>query len=274
LEDRFGLAGRVAIVTGATGTLGRAISEALAGAGAAVAVLARSPERTAAFARELEGRSAGSLALSADVLDQGAVAAACAAVLERWGRVDVLVNAAGGNIAAATTGERTFFELPLEAIDEVMALNFKGTLLPSRIFAQAMLAAAPPEGGCAIVNISSMAAHRALTRVVGYAAAKAAVESFTRWLAVDLARARPGHVRVNAVAPGFFVADQNRSLLLEVDGTPTARGRTVIERTPSARFGVPEDLGATVVWLCGAGSAFVTGTVVPVDGGFDAFAGL
>jgi len=174
----------------------------------------------------------------------------------------------------ATVGERSFFELPLEAFDDVVALNLRGTLLPTRIFGPALVAGPYPAGGRSIVNFSSMAARRAMTRVVGYGVAKAAVDNLTRWLAVELGRASEGRVRVNAVAPGFFVGEQNRALLLRGGGTPTARGEAVLGRTPAGRFGDPAEVAAAVVWLSSAPASFVTGIVLPVDGGFDAFSGV
>jgi NAD(P)-dependent dehydrogenase (short-subunit alcohol dehydrogenase family) len=254
-ELDFRLDGRVAVVTGATGVLGGAIARGLAAAGATVAPLARRRDRLEALAAELGGR-----ALEADVLDEAALTAA----RKRLGHVDILVNAAGGNVAAATVGERGFFDLPVAALQEVLALNVMGTLLPTRVFARAM-----GDGG-SVVNVSSMAAARALTRVVGYGAAKAAVENLTRWLAVELAPS----VRVNAIAPGFFLGEQNRALLLEPDGALTARGRQIVDATPFRRFGDPEEVVGAVVWLAGSASSFVTGTVVPVDGGFGAFSGV
>jgi NAD(P)-dependent dehydrogenase (short-subunit alcohol dehydrogenase family) len=250
---------RVAVVTGASGALGAAIVDGLAAAGAHVGLLARRRDRLDALAAKHDG-----LVLEADVLDHAQLERARAAVLDRWGRIDVLVNAAGGNVAAATVGERSFFELPMAALDEVLRLNFHGTVLPTQVFAAAM------EGG-SIVNISSAAAHRALTRVMGYGAAKAAVENLTRWLAVELA---PRGVRVNAVAPGFFVGEQNRALLLDESGALTARGERIVAATPAGRFGEPHEVADAVVWLCSDAASFVTGATVPVDGGFDAFSGV
>jgi NAD(P)-dependent dehydrogenase (short-subunit alcohol dehydrogenase family) len=257
VSELFGLEGRVAVVTGASGVLGGAIARALAAAGARVGLLARRRERLDALAGELDG----AFVLEADVLDR----ASLAGVRVQLDRLDVLVNAAGGNVPAATTGEQSFFELPSSALDEVVKLNFNGTVLPCQILGEGMA-----EGG-SIVNVSSLAAHRALTRVVGYGAAKAAVENLTRWLAVELA---PRGVRVNAIAPGFFVGEQNRALLFDDSGAPTERGEQIVAATPMGRFGEPHELAGTVVWLAGAGASFVTGAVVPVDGGFDAFGGV
>ena len=256
LSRWFGLEGRVAIVTGGTGALGSAMADGLAAAGARVAVLARR-------APDVDGPDR--LGLAADVLRRDELIAARDRVLERWGRVDVLVNAAGGNVPGATLEPgQSVFELGEEAFRRVVDLNLVGTLLPAQVFGAAM------EDGGSIVNVSSMAAARAITRVVGYSAAKAAVENLTRWLAVELAPA----IRVNAIAPGFFVGEQNRRLLLDDDGALTERGRAIVEHTPAGRFGEAPELVSAIVWLCGPGARFVTGAVVPVDGGFSVFSGV
>lgn len=272
LRSLFGLEGKVAVVTGGSGALGAAMAQALARAGARVAILARRFEPANAVVAALEAAGGDALALSVDVCDRAQVEHACTTILEHWGRVDILVNAAGGNMPGATLApDAALLDLDPDAFRAVVDLNLIGTLLPSLIFGAAMIAAG---GQGVIVNISSMAAQRPLTRVAGYGAAKAAVENLTRWMAVELARRYGPGLRVNAIAPGFFIGDQNRSLLLNPDGSPTARGASVIAHTPAGRFGIPDDLAATLLWLCGPGAAFVNGVVVPVDGGFSAFSGV
>ncbi|MDQ3636989.1 MAG: SDR family oxidoreductase [Actinomycetota bacterium] len=271
LEDLFSLEGRVAVVTGATGVLGGAMARGLARAGARVGVLGRRRERAEEVAREISAAGGEAVALPADVLDEGQLREVRDEVLDRWGRLDVLVNAAGGNVTGATlSGDETVFDLPREAFGEVFELNLVGTLLPVQVLGEAI---ARGDGGC-IVNISSMAAARAITRVAGYSAAKAAVENLTRWLAADLARRHGDGVRVNAIAPGFFIGEQNRAMLLEEDGSLTDRGRTIVEHTPAGRFGEPDELVGTTIWLCSPAASFVNGAVVPVDGGFGAFSGV
>ncbi len=271
IADLFRLDGQVAIVTGGTGVLGGAMARGLAQAGAQVAILGRRREQAESVARELESLGCAAMAAPADVLDRAQLEQARDAILQRWGRIDVLVNAAGGNVAAATVSPGgSFFDLPQEALARVIDLNLAGTLLPTQVFGAVMARA----GRGSIVNISSMAAQRALTRVVGYGAAKAAVENVTRWLAVELARAYGAGLRVNAIAPGFFIGEQNRDLLLNSDGSLTQRGQTIIDHTPAGRFGEPQDLISTLIWLCGPGASFVNGVVVAVDGGFSAFSGV
>lgn len=276
LGDLFSLSGKVAVVTGATGVLGSAMALGLSNAGAHVGVLGRREERAAEVAAKLSQGGSEAIALPADVLDRGQLEAARNAVVKRWGRVDMLVNAAGGNVSGATVGEEdSFFGLSREAFGEVLDLNLIGTVLPTQVFGEAMVkgtGAGRAEGS--IVNVSSMAAQRPLSRVVGYSGAKAAVENLTRWLAVELAHKHGAGLRVNAVAPGFFLGDQNRAMLTNEDGSLTGRGRAIIEHTPAGRFGEPEDLVGAVVWLCSPAARFVTGVVVPVDGGYGAFGGV
>ncbi len=271
LQDLFSLEGRVAVVTGATGVLGGAMARGLARAGAKIGVLGRRGERAEEVAREISDLGGEAAAVPADVLDEEQLRDVRDAVLGRWGRLDVLVNAAGGNVPGATlSGDETVFDLPREAFGEVFELNLVGTLLPIQVLGEAMTRGG---GGC-ILNVSSMAAARAITRVAGYSAAKAAVDNLTRWLAVDLARRYGDGVRVNAIAPGFFIGEQNRAMLLEEDGGLTDRGRAIVEHTPAGRFGEPDELVGAAIWLCSPAASFVNGAVITVDGGFGAFSGV
>jgi Dehydrogenases with different specificities (related to short-chain alcohol dehydrogenases) len=277
LNNLFSLEGKVAIITGGTGVLGGAMARGLGQAGAKVGVLGRRQALAEQVAQEIEAAGGQAMALPADVLNKEQLEAARDKVLERWGKIDILVNAAGGNVPAATlTPDKTVFDLPVEAFQQVFDLNLMGSLLPSQVFGAAMVkpkAEGQKPEGC-IVNISSMGAIRVITRVVGYSAAKAAIDNFTRWMSVELARSYGPGLRVNAIAPGFFIGEQNRALLLEPDGSLTARGRTIIEHTPAGRFGEPNELVSTLIWLVSPGASFVNGVVVPVDGGFNVFSGV
>lgn len=266
------LSGRTAVVTGGSGALGSALCRALAEAGAAVAVLGTKPEKTQAIAQAIMDTGGTAVGIAANVLDAAAVESALQQVLAFSGRVDILINAAGGNQPRATANQdRTFFDLPHDALEDVFNLNFMGTLLPCQIFGGQM---AHQRGGT-IINISSMAAQRPLTRVVAYGAAKSAVDNFTRWLAVYMAREYSPEIRVNAIAPGFFLTEQNRFLLTDqATGDLTARGRQILDHTPMGRFGNPDDLIGATLWLVSDAARFVTGIVVPVDGGFSAYGGV
>ncbi len=269
--EQFSLAGKVAVVTGGTGVLGSAIAHGLAAAGAKVGILGRRVEKAVEVSHAIGKKGGTAVPIPADILSKPELKSACKTVLNTWGRVDILVNAAGGNIPGAIVfGDLTFFDLPQEAFEQVMALNLTGALLSCQTFGAVM---AEQKSG-SIINISSMAVSRAITRVVGYSAAKAGIDNFTRWLAVDFALKYGEQLRVNAIAPGFFIGDQNRDFLLQPDGTLTERGRTIIKGTPVGRFGEPEELIGTAVWLASDASRFVTGVVIPVDGGFSAFSGV
>jgi NAD(P)-dependent dehydrogenase (short-subunit alcohol dehydrogenase family) len=250
----------------------RTMCLALAQLGAKVAVLDLSVEAAQRVADEIGANGGEALAVYADVLDRLSLEAARQTILDHFNRIDILINGAGGNKKQATTSsELSFFDLPPEAVRLVFDLNCLGTILPSQVFGKQMVEQA--EG--VILNISSMNAFRPLTRVPAYSAAKAAVSNFTQWLAVHIAQEYSPHIRVNAIAPGFFLTEQNRSLLTDVaTGELTQRGRDILAHTPMNRFGVPEDLLGTVIWLLSPASSFVTGVVVPVDGGFSAFSGV
>jgi len=271
VNDLFGLEGKVAIVTGGTGVLGGAMALGLAKAGVKVAVLGRRKEKGEAVARQITDLGGTALVLAADVMDRDQLATARDQVCGQWGRIDILVNAAGGTTPAATVPpDKTFFDMNMEPMREIIDLNLIGTLLPSQIFGAVM--AEQREGS--IVNISSMSVPRAMTRSVAYSAGKAAAENFTRWLAVELSLKFGEKLRVNALAPGFFLGEQNRRLLTEEDGTLTARGAKIIDHTPARRFGEPEELVGPLIWLCSPAAKFINGTVIMVDGGVNAFSGI
>jgi len=272
LESLFNLSGKVAVITGGGGVLCGAMSQALGRVGVKVAVLDLIPEAAQQVVEGIVAAGGEAMAVKCDVLDKTSVDAACHAVLERFGRVDILINGAGGNKKQATTGpDLSFFDLPSDAIQWVFNLNFIGVLLPSQVFGRVLA----EQGEGVILNISSMNAFRPLTKIPAYSAAKAAVSNFTQWLAVHMSQEYSDKIRVNAIAPGFFLTEQNRFLLTdEATGELTPRGKAIIDHTPMGRFGAPEDLLGTVLWLLSPGAAFVHGVVVPVDGGFSAFSGV
>jgi NAD(P)-dependent dehydrogenase (short-subunit alcohol dehydrogenase family) len=272
LTQMYDFSGRTIVITGGAGILGGEMACALVGCHANVIILDRNPERAAAFQPRLDCGPGCARVYYSDVLENESLQAACDQVFGEFGRVDGLVNAAGGNAPAATTSlEKAFFDLPKQALQQVMDLNLMGTILPCQVFGKVM--AQQSEG--VILNISSMNAFRPLTRVVAYSAAKAAVSNFTAWLAVHMAQNYSPNIRINAMAPGFFHTAQNHFLLYdEQSGDLTARGRAIIEHTPMGRFGQPDDLLGAVLWLLSPASAFVTGVVVPIDGGYSAFSGV
>ena len=271
-QGLFSLQDRVAVVTGGSGVLGGAMAQGLLDAGGRVAILGRDRARAERAAQELGGGPDRAVGLAGDVTERDSLEQAAQEVVDRWGRLDVLVNAAGGNRPDANaTPTQSFFDLSAEALRGAVDLNLMGTVLPSQVFGRYM---AEQKAG-SIINISSMAASRPLTRVIAYAAAKAAVDNFTRWLATYMAQECGPAIRVNAIAPGFFLGEQNRAMLVDAaTGALTARGSAIIGHTPMGRFGEPGDLVGTLIWLAAPASAFVTGIVVPVDGGFSAFSGV
>ncbi len=265
------LSGRVAVVTGGSGYLGTALCRGLLQAGAAVVIADRNAERAKRSAEALVALGGQAVGLHIDVLDTNTIAETARTVLSIFGRADMLINCAGGNDPSATTGpSQSFFDLPREALEHVIDLNLMGTLLPSQVFGRVMA----QQGEGVILNIASMSALRPLTRVAAYSAAKAAAANFTQWLAVYMAREHSAAIRVNAIAPGFFLTDQNRYLLSNADGSLTARGQQIIDHTPMGRFGLPEDLIGAALWLVSDAAQFVTGIVVAVDGGFSAYGGV
>ena len=272
LARLYDFRGKTVVITGGAGILGGEMACALVGCMANVAIL----DRDAALAERLLRRIDTSIGrcsiVHGDVLDATKLTDARDRVLAEFGSVDALINAAGGNDPRATTGPAAaFFDLPPEALRSVLDLNLLGTILPSQVFGKAM---AERKGGV-ILNITSMTASRPLTRVPAYSAAKAAVSNFTRWLAVHMAQEYSPAIRVNAIAPGFFLTEQNRFLLTDpATGGLTPRGQRIIDHTPMGRFGTPEDLLGAVLWLLSPAAAFVTGAVIPVDGGFSAFSGV
>jgi NAD(P)-dependent dehydrogenase (short-subunit alcohol dehydrogenase family) len=273
LARLYDFTGRTVVITGATGVLGGEIACALVGCRANVAMLDRNLEPGKGLL-ELMGPDAASNAVlvSGDVLDAESLRQAARTIIGRFGRIDALINAAGGNKPEATTrAGQSFFDLPAEALRWVIDLNLLGTILPCQVFGRLMA----ERGEGVILNLSSMNAFRPLTRIPAYSAGKAGVSNFTQWLAVHMAQEYSPRIRVNAIAPGFFLTSQNRFLLTEPEGGElTPRGRTIIAHTPMGRFGEPADLFGAVLWLLSDASAFVTGIIVPIDGGFSAFSGV
>lgn len=271
VKNIFSLEGKVAVVTGGTGVLGSVMCKALANAGAKVAIIGRRKDAADVLAQEITKAGGAAIGISADVLQQQQLKEARKLILDHFGSIDILVNGAGGNMPGATIGpDKTFLDLKIEDFQKVVDLNLTGTVLPSQVFGETMINS--KKG--VIINISSMSAILPLTRVVGYSAAKASVSNFTQWLAVEMVKKFGEGIRVNAIAPGFFLTEQNRTLLTNPDGSLTARGQSIIQSTPYGRFGEADELSGTLIWLCSDASKFVSGIVVPVDGGFSAFAGV
>ena len=268
----YDFAGRTIAITGGGGVLCGEMARALAACQANVVILDRDVGLAEKTLATLVGTKGNHNAVFIDVLDKVAIQRAADGIVAEYGKIDGLINGAGGNNPRATTNpEQSFFDIPADALQFVSNLNLQGTILPSQVFGRTM--ATQKEG--VILNISSMNAFRPLTRIPAYSAAKAAVSNFTQWLAVHLAQEYSPNIRVNAIAPGFFLTDQNRFLLTDkATGALTARGHKIIDHTPMARFGGPEDLVGAILWLLSPASQFVTGIVVPIDGGFSAYSGV
>jgi len=271
-DNLFDVSGKCVAITGGAGVLCGAMGKALAVRGAKVALLDFNLPGAQAICQDIASAAGYAVAVRCDVLKLEQVQAAFDETLAKLGQIDVLINGAGGNKKEATcVAPTTFFDLPADAIRWVFDLNCLGTMLPSQVFGRYM--AQRGEGN--IINISSMNAFRPLTNIAAYSAAKAAISNFTQWLAVYMAKRHSTKIRVNAIAPGFFLTEQNRFLLTEQNtGQLTARGKTIIDHTPMGRFGEPDDLMGTLLWLTSDATRFVTGIVVPVDGGFSAFGGV
>lgn len=268
----FDLTGQVAVVTGGAGVLCASLCRALANAGVQVAILDINSQAADKLAGEINQSGGEAIAIECNVCDKGSINLAAQQIISSFGRVDILINGAGGNNSQATTSaDLSFFDLPEDALNWVIDLNLLSTILSAQVFGKFM---AMQKKGI-ILNISSMNALRPLTRIPAYSAAKAAVSNFTQWLAVHMAQVYSPEIRVNAIAPGFFLTDQNHYLMIdEAAGKLTDRGQTIIDHTPMKRFGTPEDLEGTVFWLLSPASTFVTGILIPIDGGFSAFSGV
>ena len=271
MNELFDLSGKVIVVTGATGILAGGAAQYLQKNGAKVVYLGRNQERVDKALSVAKAISPDCMSVTCDVLDQQGMEAGYSSVIDQFGRIDALINGAGGNMPGATIGpDKEIFDLDLEDYSKVMDLNLKGTVIPTLIFGKAF----KEQGTGCVINFSSMSSTQALTRVLGYSNAKAAIDNFTRWMATEMAIKYGDQVRVNAVAPGFFISKQNKALLTNEDGTFTERGQQVINKTPFKRFGKQEEVYGAIHYLLSDASSFVTGTVLAVDGGFSCFCGV
>ncbi|WKN32333.1 SDR family oxidoreductase [Porifericola rhodea] len=270
-NDLFDVKGKVIVIPGGGGALGGAMARTLMEEGAKVAILSLHEASAQKRVEELKAISSEVMGFACDVTSQEELEKVNSQILAEWGRIDVLINAAGGNMPGATVGpEQTVFDVSVEDLKKVLDLNLMGSVLPTLVFGKAM---AEQKSG-SIINISSMAATHAITRVLGYSIAKAGIDMFTKWMATEMSMKFGDGIRVNAIAPGFFIGKQNERLLTNEDGTLTERGETIVKNTPMQRFGEAKELSGAVLYLCSEASKFVTGTIIPVDGGFSAFSGV
>ena len=271
LKTLFNLENKVAVITGGSGILGNEMAKGLLNTGAKVVILGTNEEKLKSKVEVLSSISKNIIGLKCNVLDEENIRDVNEKVLSKFSRIDILINAAGGHLPGAVIGvNQNIFDLNIEDLNKVTNLNLNGTILPTLIFSRSM---ADRKKG-SVINISSMASYRAITRVVGYSAAKAAIDNFTRWMAVEMALKFGNEIRVNAIAPGFLITEQNRTLLTNPDGSLTERGKTILDITPFKRFGEPDELIGAIIWLASDASKFVTGTIIPIDGGFSAFSGV
>lgn len=271
MSHLFKLEGKVAVITGGGGVLGGCTALSLAKEGVKIVILDRSQEAIDNKVKEIKDTGGQAIGFIGDVLSQDSLNAIKDKILDQYSSIDILLNAAGGNMPGATiTPGKTIFDLSMDAFKKVTDLNLNGSIIPSLVFGKVMA----KQGSGVIINYSSMTVSRAITRVVGYSASKAAIENFTRWMAVEMASKFGEGIRVNAIAPGFFIGNQNRALLTNTDGSYTERGETIIKNTPMSRFGEAEELNGTIQYLCSDAAKFITGVTIPIDGGFSAFSGV
>jgi len=269
--ESFSLKDKVILVTGGTGILGDAFIKGIAAAGGIVGILGRNEKIAQERADSVNANGGQAIALITDVMKETDLIAARDKVIDKFGRIDGLVNGAGGNMPGGVIQpDQDIFTMNMDGMRQVMDLNLWGTLIPTQVFGEVMAKG----GKGSIVNISSMASQQAITKVLGYSMAKAAVDSYTKWFAVEAANRYGDTIRMNAIAPGFFLTEQNRTLLTQPDGSFTERGNLVVKNTPFKRFGHADELIGALVWLLSDASAFVTGTVINVDGGFSVFSGV
>mgnify|MGYP001790990611 CR=1 FL=1 len=270
-KDIFGVSEKVIIITGGAGVLGGAMAAMLLKQGAKIVILSRRESSINEKLEELHVISENAIGFACDVTSQEQLEEVSQKILAQWGQIDVLINAAGGNMPGATVAPgQTVFDVSVDALRKVLDLNLMGSVLPTLVFGKAM---AKQKSG-SIINISSMAATHSITRVLGYSIAKAGIDMFTKWMATEMSLKFGDGIRVNAIAPGFFIGEQNRKLLTNEDGSLTERGKTIIQNTPMQRFGEAEELNGAILYLCSDASKFVTGTILPIDGGFSSFSGV
>lgn len=271
MEPNFSLAGKVIVVTGGTGVLGGAFIEAIAAAGGIVGILGRNEKIANERANAINQKGGQAVALIADVTNESQLESACQQMHAAFGKIDGLVNAAGGNMPdAVVQPNQDVFQLNFQALQDVMQLNLMGTVIPTQVFGKAI----KKNGSGSIVNISSVVSQLAITKVLGYSMAKSAIDSYTQWFALELANRFGDAIRMNSIAPGFFLTEQNKTLLTNTDGSLTERGQLVIQNTPFKRFGNPEELVGALIWLLSDASKYVTGSKITVDGGFTVFGGV
>ena len=270
-DPLFDVSGKVIVIPGGGGALGGAMARFLLERGAKVAILSLHQSSVDKKMETLSEVSSDVMGIACDVTSKETLEEACQQILQRWGTIDVLINAAGGNMPGATVSpEQTVFDVSVEALQKVLDLNLMGSVLPTLVFGKVM---ADRKSG-SIINVSSMAATHSITRVLGYSIAKAGIDMLTKWMAMEMAMKFGDGIRVNAIAPGFFIGKQNERLLTNEDGSLTPRGETIIQNTPMGRFGKADELNGAILYLCSEASRFVTGTIIPIDGGFESFSGV